>query len=96
MLRPQYHFSLRAHWIRAPNGLVYFDGEYHQFYQYNPFGVRWGYMILGHVLSRQLAYWRERPPAITEEDNTMIFLGSGVIGKMTPLRFLRRPYPTLN
>jgi hypothetical protein len=48
--RPQYHFSPREHWTNDPNGLVYFDGEYHLFYQYNPFGDVWGLQVLrgGH------------------------------------------------
>ena len=52
VFRLQYYFSLRANWINDPNGLVYFDGEYHLFHHYNPFGMRWGPMTWGHVLSR--------------------------------------------
>jgi fructan beta-fructosidase len=79
--RPQYHFSPRANWINDPNGLVYYDGEYHLFYQYNPLGIRWGHMTWGHAISRDLVHWQELPPAIPEEGETMIYSGSCVIDK---------------
>jgi len=49
--RPQYHFSPREHWTNDPNGLVYLDGEYDLFFQYNPFGDEWGHMSWGHAVS---------------------------------------------
>jgi fructan beta-fructosidase len=77
--RPQYHFSPRVHWTNDPNGLVYFDGEYHLFYQYNPFGDVWGHMSWGHAVSRDLIHWQELPVALPEENGVMIFTGSTVV-----------------
>jgi len=77
--RPQYHFSPREHWTNDPNGLVYFDGEYHLFFQYNPFGDQWGHMSWGHAVSRDLVHWQELPVALPESDGIMIFTGSTVV-----------------
>lgn len=77
--RPQYHFSPREHWTNDPNGLIYFDGEYHLFFQYNPFGDAWGHMSWGHAVSPDLLHWKQLPVALPEQDGLMIFTGSTVI-----------------
>ena len=77
--RPQFHFSPRLHWTNDPNGLVFFEGEYHLFYQYNPFGDIWGHMSWGHAVSRDLIHWEELPVALPEENGVMIFTGSVVV-----------------
>jgi sucrose-6-phosphate hydrolase SacC (GH32 family) len=77
--RPQYHFSPREHWTNDPNGLVYFEGEYHLFFQYNPFGDHWGHMTWGHAVSQDLLHWKQLPPAIPEGNGIMIFTGSTVV-----------------
>jgi fructan beta-fructosidase len=77
--RPQVHFSPAKNWTNDPNGLVYFHGEYHLFYQYNPFGDEWGHMSWGHAVSKDLLHWHELPVAIPEHDGIMIFTGSVVV-----------------
>ena len=77
--RPQFHFSPKTNWTNDPNGLVYFDGEYHVFYQYNPFGDTWGHMSWGHAVSPDLIHWQELPVALAEENGVMIFTGSIVV-----------------
>jgi fructan beta-fructosidase len=79
--RPQVHFSPKANWTNDPNGLVYFEGEYHLFFQYNPFGDVWGHMSWGHAVSPDLIHWKELPVALREEDGVMIFTGSVVVDR---------------
>ena len=76
--RPQVHFSPQTHWTNDPNGLIFDKGEYHLFYQYNPFGDTWGHMSWGQAVSPDLLHWHELPVAIPEHDGTMIFTGSVV------------------
>jgi fructan beta-fructosidase len=77
--RPQFHFSPKKNWINDPNGLIWFDGEYHLFYQYNPFGDQWGRMSWGHAVSHDLLRWQELPVAIPEDERASIFSGSVVV-----------------
>lgn len=77
--RPQYHFTPQENWMNDPNGLVYHAGEYHLFYQYNPFGITWGHMSWGHAVSKDLTHWQHLPVALKEENGIMIFSGSAVV-----------------
>ncbi len=77
--RPLFHFTPEQNWTNDPNGLVYYNGEYHLFYQYNPFGTTWGHMSWGHAVSKDLLDWEHLPVALFEEDGIMIFSGSAVV-----------------
>ncbi|MFI5157155.1 MAG: levanase, partial [Chitinophagales bacterium] len=76
--RPRFHFSPAANWMNDPNGMVYYKGEYHLFFQHNPFGNRWGHMSWGHAVSHDLVHWQHLPLALSEEKGVMIFSGSAV------------------
>ena len=77
--RPQYHFTPPKNWMNDPNGMVWYDGEWHLFYQYNPFGNTWGHMSWGHAVSKDLVRWQHLPLALAEEGGIMIFSGSAVV-----------------
>jgi fructan beta-fructosidase len=77
--RPAFHFTPERNWINDPNGMLFYQGEYHLFYQYNPFGDKWGHMSWGHAVSRDLMRWEHLPLALPEKDGIMIFSGSAVV-----------------
>ncbi len=77
--RPLFHFSPKAHWINDPNGMVYYKGTYHLFYQYYPDATVWGPMHWGHTTSKDMVHWQEQPIALYPDSLGYIFSGSAVV-----------------
>ena len=79
--RPEFHFTPARNWMNDPNGLVYVDGLFHLFFQYNPEGMDWGNMSWGHATSPDLTTWTERPVALRHSVAEQIFSGSVVVDR---------------
>ena len=79
--RPQIHYTPAYNWINDPNGMVYADGVWHLYYQYNPSGNDWGNMSWGHAVSTDLIHWEEKSVAMRRDNWGDIFSGSAIVDK---------------
>jgi levanase len=76
--RPYYHYTPQQNWMNDPNGLIYYGGKYHLFYQYNATGNTGGNASWGHAVSTDLTHWKQLPIAIPSDANEEVWSGSVV------------------
>ena len=79
--RPRIHFTVQTGWINDPNGLVYKDGYFHLYFQYNPYDIAWENMCWGHAVSRDLLHWTQQDTVLYPDEHGTVFSGSGVVNE---------------
>ena len=79
MYRPSLHFSPKKNWMNDPNGMFYYKGKYHLYFQHHPYSNVWGPMHWGHAISKDLISWEEQPIALFPDNLGTIFSGSAVV-----------------
>jgi len=88
-LRPQFHFSQKVGWNNDTNGMVYYKGEWHLFFQHNPVGWKWGNMTWGHAISKDLIHWQQQPDKLFPKTMAVkdCFSGCATVDRMNTAGF---------
>jgi fructan beta-fructosidase len=95
LYRPQFHFTPARSWMNDPNGLIFYNGLYHLFFQYYPDSTVWGPMHWGHAVSKDLFNWAEQPIALYPDSLGYIFSGSAVMDSFNTSGFGKAGQPAM-
>ena len=95
MLRPKAHFTPKKGWINDPNGPVFYNGEYHLFFQHDPDSLVWDRMHWGHAVSKDLINWEQLPIALYPDEQGVIYSGSALVDHENITGFGMKDLPAL-